>query len=95
MRTATNPVLAPPLLTGASTPRLTVQEAADLSRRHPVTIYRALETEALHGAQAVKGGRWLIRVECLDAWIDSTSCEHQAADRAAVITLADRRGAVL
>lgn len=92
MKTSSNAALAPqevphpPLVQ-----RVTVQEAAALSRRHPVTVYRALEDGSLHGAQQVKGGRWLIRLECLDAWIDSTQCDHQAQGQADVISLADRR----
>lgn len=62
---------------GHSAPRLTTAEAAALSRRHPVTVRRALEDGKLHGAQSMAGGRWLIREECLDAWIDGVKCEHQ------------------
>lgn len=58
-------------------PRLNTKEAAALSRRHPVTVRRALEDGKLHGAQSMAGGRWLIRGECLDAWIDGVKCEHQ------------------
>jgi Helix-turn-helix domain len=63
---------------GALSPRLTTAEAAVVSRRHPVTVRRALEDEALHGQQSKAGGRWLIRAECLDAWIDGVKCEHKA-----------------
>lgn len=73
-------------------PRLTVADAAAVSRRHSITVYRALEGQELHGEQRVKGGRWTIRPECLDAWIDNKPCEHQAA-AATVTRLADRRAA--
>lgn len=62
----------------ATAPRLTVDEAAQAARRHPVTLYRALESGRLHGAQNVKGGRWLIRETCLDAWLEGHPCEHRA-----------------
>lgn len=58
-------------------PRLTTAEAAVSSRRHVVTVRRALEDGKLHGTQSMAGGRWLIREECLDAWIDGVKCEHQ------------------
>lgn len=73
-------------------PRLTVREAADVGRRHEITIYRALEGKELHGEQRAKGGRWTIRPECLDAWIDNKKCEHQLA-AAAVTDIATRRAA--
>lgn len=72
------------------TPRLTVAEAATVSRVHPITVYRALEGAELHGEQRAKGGRWTIRPECLDAWLDNEKCEHQAA-AAAVTDIATRR----
>ena len=62
---------------GRLTPRLTTDEAAALARRHVVTVRRALEDGKLHGSQSGAGGRWLIREECLDAWIDGEKCEHQ------------------
>lgn len=58
-------------------PRLNTAEAAAISRRHLVTVRRALEDGKLHGTQSMAGGRWLIREECLDAWIDGVKCEHQ------------------
>lgn len=57
--------------------RLTVEEAAASARRHPGTIRRALEEKKLHGSQPVPGGRWLIKSECLDAWLDGELCEHK------------------
>jgi hypothetical protein len=61
------------------TPRLTVADAAVVGQRHPVTIRRALEVGDLHGTQRKKGGRWLIKPECLEAWIDQEPCAHQEA----------------
>lgn len=72
------------------TPRLTVAAAAEMACVHKITLYRALEGAELHGEQRAKGGRWTIRPECLDAWLDRKKCEHQAA-AAAVTSLADRR----
>jgi len=60
--------------------RLTVAEVAEATRRHPVTVRKALEAGDLHGTQRVKGGRWLVRRECADAWADVVPCEHQRAN---------------
>ncbi|HEY8590685.1 MAG TPA: helix-turn-helix domain-containing protein [Naasia sp.] len=57
---------------------LTAPEAAAESRRHPVTVRKALEASELHGTQRMKGGRWSIRRECLNAWIDGQKCAHLA-----------------
>ena len=57
--------------------RLTPKEAAAIVRKHEVTIRVALTAGELHGAQRVKGGRWLIREDCLEAWLDGQKCEHQ------------------
>ncbi|MFD6093678.1 helix-turn-helix domain-containing protein [Oerskovia sp. NPDC060338] len=59
--------------------RVTPVEAALLTDRHPDTVYAALATGELHGAQRTKGGRWKIRVACLEAWADGAKCEHQAS----------------
>lgn len=61
------------------TRRLTVNDAATVGSRHPVTIRRALEVGDLHGKQRKKGGRWLIQPECLEAWIDQEPCPHEEA----------------
>jgi hypothetical protein len=57
--------------------RLTVAEVAAATRRHPVTVRRALEAGVLHGAQAVKGGRWSVQPECVEAWVDAVPCQHR------------------
>lgn len=74
------------------TPRLTVAAAAEVACVHKITLYRALEGKELHGEQRAKGGRWTIRPECLDAWLDRKKCEHQIA-AAAVTNLGARREA--
>lgn len=61
-------------------PRLTTDEVATATKRHPVTVRRALEGGALHGTQTTKGGRWLVRVSCAEAWIDGQKCAHQAGN---------------
>ncbi|QSZ53303.1 helix-turn-helix domain-containing protein [Paenarthrobacter sp. AT5] len=58
--------------------RLTVAEAAEAAHRHPVTVRRALEGGELHGTQRTFRGRWLIRAECLDAWLDGNDCVHRS-----------------
>lgn len=61
---------------------LTVTEACEYARRHPTTLWRALEAGTLHGSQRVAGGKWAIRPECLDDWLAGRPCEHQARARA-------------
>ena len=58
--------------------RLTVAEVAEAFRRHPVTVRKALEGGALHGAQARTGGRWLIQEACAEAWIAGEKCVHRS-----------------
>lgn len=60
--------------------RLTAPEVAEATRRHPVTVRRALEAGELHGTQSGKGGRWTIREDCAEAWADKLPCEHQKAN---------------
>ncbi len=70
--------------------RLDTAEVAAATRRHPVTIRRALEAGELHGTQAVAGGRWTVREDCAEAWADKMPCEHQ---RANVVDIKSRRSA--
>lgn len=58
--------------------RFNTHQAADYSGRHVDTIRRALEAGELHGGQRKPGGRWSIRRECLEAWLDGERCQHQA-----------------
>ncbi|MFI6428501.1 hypothetical protein [Promicromonospora sp. NPDC050880] len=64
-------------------PRLTVGDAAQVGRRHPETLRKALQDGALHGTQRIKRGPWTIQPECLAAWLDNEKCEHQLAAEAA------------
>lgn len=57
---------------------LTAPEAATESRRHPVTVRKALEAGDLHGFQSGKGGRWSIKPECLEAWVEKRLCAHHS-----------------
>lgn len=59
--------------------RYSTEQAAEYSGRHVVTIRKALEAGDLHGGQRKAGGRWSIRFECLDAWLDGKACMHQEA----------------
>jgi excisionase family DNA binding protein len=59
--------------------RFNTTQAADHAGCHPDTVRRALESGGLHGHQRVAGGRWLIRRECLESWMDGERCSHQAA----------------
>lgn len=62
---------------------LSVDEAAVYAKRHRVTLWRHLESGELHGSQRKAKGRWVIRVECLDAWMAGEKCEHQTSRRSA------------
>ena len=67
---------------------LTAPEAATAARKHPVTVRKALEAGQLHGFQTGKGGRWSIKPDCLEAWIECRRCDHH---RSAITSAGDRR----
>lgn len=69
--------------------RLTPQEAAALAKQHPVTIRKALESGELHGTQRIKGGRWRIAPQCLEAYTLNEPCGHKSAK---LVDLHARRG---
>jgi len=50
--------------------RLTIIEAAKVARRHPDTIRKACESGDLNGFQRKFKGRWTVRADDLDAWIE-------------------------
>jgi len=56
--------------------RFTTGQAAEYAGLATVTVLKALEAGLLHGGQRLKGGRWSIRRECLDAWLDGCPCPH-------------------
>lgn len=72
-------------MTFADRIRFDTRQAAEFAGKHVDTIRRALEAGELHGGQRrdketgtpKKGGRWSIRRECLEAWLDGEACEHQ------------------
>lgn len=55
---------------------LTPTQAAQITGRHPVTIREALRGKTLRGFQRGKGGHWVIRPCCLDAWMEARACER-------------------
>jgi len=57
---------------------MTVTESAADARLSKFTIYRALEAGELHGTQRVKGGRWRVDGDCLDAYLDGEKCPHRS-----------------
>lgn len=57
---------------------LTVDEAAGVARRHPVTIRKALLNHELCGFQRTKGGRWLVQPAQLAAYMRGEPCEHKS-----------------
>jgi len=73
--------------------RLTVAEAAEEGRKHPITVRRALESGELHGSQRVKGGRWTVEEPCLSAWLAGAECEHRRVAATSTVVPFRRRGA--
>lgn len=65
---------------------LNTAEAATVARKHPVTIRKALEAGTLHGSQQVVGGRWTIREDCLEAFIEKRPCEHRTKAKRSNVT---------
>lgn len=59
--------------------RFNTAQAAEYAGMHVQTVRKALEAGDLHGGQRKAAGRWSIRRECLDAWLDGEPCEHQDA----------------
>lgn len=57
---------------------LTTQEAALAARCHVVTIRKALASGELHGQQRRGRGRWLIKRNCLEAWLAGRRCVHES-----------------
>ena len=67
--------------------RFNTAQAAEYANCHTATILKAAEAGELHGGQRIrkdtagkpvtKGGRWSFRRECIDAWLDGSSCEHE------------------
>ena len=55
---------------------LTVNQSAKVSGYHQETVTAALRLSTLHGAQRIKGARWWIRADCLEAWLESRPCPH-------------------
>jgi len=60
---------------------LTVEQAANVTDYSTKTVYEAVRSGELHGSQRAKAAKWLIRPECLDAWVAGEKCEHQTATR--------------
>ncbi len=59
---------------------LSPAEAAEIVGRHPVTLRDELRAGRLHGFQRGKGGHWVIRPACLEAWMECRPCEHQQSN---------------
>lgn len=60
---------------------LTVKQSAERLGYSTKTVYDAVQSGELHGLQRTKHTKWLIRPECLDAWVAGEKCEHQSASR--------------
>jgi len=63
--------------------RFNTAQAADFVGCHPQTIRKALEAGELHGGQRKTKGRWSVRRDCLEAWVEGAECEHQRESGAA------------
>lgn len=50
--------------------RFTTQQAAEYASCHVDTVRRACESGVLRAGQRKKNGRWSIRLEDLDRWLD-------------------------
>lgn len=50
--------------------RFNVEQAAEYANCHPQTVRKALAAGELKGGQRKAHGRWSIRREDLDAWLD-------------------------
>lgn len=57
--------------------RFNTSQAAEYAGCHPATVLKAAEAGELHGGQRMKGGRWSFRRECIDAWLDGETCQHE------------------
>lgn len=62
--------------------RFTTAQAAEYADCHVDTVRKAVAAGELHGGQRRQGGRWSVRKECLDAWLDGEKCPHQIAGAA-------------
>lgn len=65
-----------------STNYLTPAEAAIIAGRNRETITLALRYGTLHGSQRLRHGKWTVREDCLEAWIEARNCTHQAVTAA-------------
>lgn len=70
---------------------LTPQQVADVTQRHVVTVWRALERGELHGHQPRRGGRWRIDAAAADAWARGQDSRQPCC--APVVSLGSRRSA--
>ncbi|WP_166459623.1 helix-turn-helix domain-containing protein [Amycolatopsis pithecellobii] len=66
--TAASPAAAFPA--DASNKWLTALEAAKHARRNHITVLKALGSGELHGHQNRRGGRWQVKRNAVDAWIE-------------------------
>jgi excisionase family DNA binding protein len=52
--------------------RMTVKQVAAEFGKHPDTVRKACESGELFATQRIKGGRWSIRPDSVDHWLDGT-----------------------
>ncbi|WP_380161573.1 helix-turn-helix domain-containing protein [Kineococcus sp. R86509] len=88
------PTASPPVARESGLRRRTVAEAAEQSRRSRETVLTALQIGELHGHQRVKGGKWLIKPECIEAWMSGNGedcCGQGESTPAARVSAGARR----
>lgn len=74
--------------------RYTTKEAALAISRNEETLTRALRDGSLCGSQAAgRKGRWSIREDCLEAYIDNTDCPTHGKRTRAATTQTERSAA--
>jgi hypothetical protein len=62
---------------------LTVDESAAIAKVHFHTITNALRDTTLHGTQRVRRGKWTVRRDCLESWLEKEPCPHKLAMKVA------------
>ncbi len=72
---------------------LTPQQIAQRTRRHIVTVRRALNRGELHGHQTTRGGRWQIDPAAADAWVRGRDSKDACCGRVVPLRRSLRRPA--
>lgn len=60
-----------PDVAGSTTPWLTPDEVARMSRRSKDTVWKALRSGELHGHRKIARGAWQVHIDSVTAWIEA------------------------